>query len=223
LKLVLVTFEYRPDVPAVLYLHGFASSPKGQKVALLSDGFVPIDYRLIAPDLNRPSFERLDFAAIVSEALATATADPPVVVVGSSLGALVALACSRQGIRAPLVLIAPALGFGPRWIEKLAPGDPIPFFHHGEGREIPIHRRFFEEMAASTVDRDPPPAKVTVLMGVRDESVPFDGVYETWRRWEASGGLRPGSRFVAIPDGDHGLVDHVEEIAAEIRASAASG
>lgn len=207
----------------VLYLHGFASSPAGRKIALLRETLPAAEYRVVAPDLNLPSFEKLDFQAMVSGALAAAKGEPPAVVVGSSLGALVALDASQRGLEAPLVLIAPALGFGRRWTEKLAPGDPVRFFHHGEGRELEIHRRFFEEMASLTVDRDAPPQPVAILMGTRDESVPFDGVYETWRRWEASGLLRMGSRFIAIPEGDHGLVDHVARIAEEVRASAASG
>ena len=207
----------------VLYLHGFASSPAGRKIALLRKTLPADQYRVVAPDLNKPSFSKLDFEAIVAAALEAAEADPPAVVVGSSLGALATLEASRRGVEAPLVLVAPALAFGRRWIEKLAPGDPTPFFHHGENREIPIHRRFFEQMASLSLDRDPPPRPVTVVMGVKDESVPFEGVYATWRRWEASSGLAKGSRFIAIPDGDHGLVAHVDRIAAEVRASAAPG
>ena len=86
-----------------------------------------------------------------------------------------------------------------------------------------IHRRFFEQMASVTVDRDAPSRSVAILMGTMDESVPFEGVYETWRRWEMSGQLKKGSRFIAIPDGDHGLVEHAGLIAAEVRASAATG
>ena len=207
----------------VLYLHGFASSPAGRKISLLRKALPADQYRIVAPDLNRPSFEKLDFDAIVAAAQEAAEADPPAIVVGSSLGALAALEVSRRGVSAPSVLVAPALAFGRRWIEKLAPGDPIPFFHHGENREIPIHRRFFEQMARLSVDREPPRVPVAIVMGVDDESVPFDGVYATWRRWEASGLLAKGSRFIAIPGGDHGLVHHVDRIAEEIRASASSG
>ncbi len=207
----------------VLYLHGFASSPAGRKIALLREALPSDELRVVAPDLNRPSFEKLDFREIVAAAVWAAEAEAPAVVVGSSLGAMVALEASLKGVRAPLVLIAPALGFGGRWTEKLAAGDPLPFFHHGQNREIPIHRRFFEEMARVSADRDAPRARVTILMGAKDESVPFDGVYETWRRWEASGALKPGSRFIAIPDGDHGLVEYVDQIAAEVRAAAATG
>ena len=203
----------------ILYLHGFASSPAGRKIALLRRVLAP-DFQVLAPDLNRPSFERLDFDAMVREAVRAATAEAPAVVVGSSLGALVALEAARRGIPAPLVLIAPALGFGRRWTEKLAPGDPVRFFHHGQERELAIHRRFFEEMTRVDVDREPPPVRVAVVMGEKDESVPFEGVRNVWRRWEDSGRLVEGSRFVAIRDGDHGLVAHVGIIAGEIRDAA---
>ncbi len=184
---------------------------------MLRESFEPDGIEVLAPDLNRPSFERLDFDEMAGEAVRAATTDSPSVVIGSSLGALVALEAARRGVHAPLVLIAPALGFGARWTEKLAPGDPVRFFHHGENRELSIHRRFFEQMAAVDVDREPPPVPVTVVMGERDESVPFEGVRETWRRWSASGLLAAGSRFVALPGGDHGLVDHVATIADAVR------
>ena len=201
----------------VLYLHGFASSPQGRKIALLKEHLPEPEYRVVAPDLNRPSFEKLDFEEMVSAAVAAAAAEKPVVVVGSSLGALVALEAARRGIEAPLVLVAPALGFGPRWTEKLAAGDPIPFFHHGEGRTIPIHRRFFDGMAKRDPEPNPPAQPVVVVMGERDESVPFAGVEGVWRAWKASGRLARGSRFVAIPKGDHGLIGSVDRIADVVR------
>jgi uncharacterized protein len=204
-------------VRTVLYLHGFASSPQGRKIALLRERLPEPDYRVVAPDLNRPSFEKLDFEQIVDAAVAAVEAENPSVIVASSLGALVALEAARRGVGTPLVLVAPALGFGPRWTEKLAPGDPIPFFHHGAGRAIPIHRRFFEQMAKRAPDLDPPAQAVVIVMGERDESVPFSGVEKIWRAWEASGHLAPRSRFVAIPNGDHGLIDSVDHIAEAVR------
>ncbi len=204
----------------ILYLHGFASSPAGRKIALLRRALAPDDVQVLAPDLNRPSFERLDFEAMVREAVRAATTEAPSVVVGSSLGALVALEAARRGIPAPLVLIAPALGFGPRWTAKLAPGDPIRFFHHGQEKELAIHRRFFEEMTSVDVDREPPPVRVAIVMGEKDESVPFEGVRDVWRCWEDSGRLVEGSRFIPVRDGDHGLVGSVGIIADEIRDAA---
>jgi len=206
-------------VARILYLHGFASSPNGRKIALLRDALRPLGDVVVAPDLNRPSFGNLSFDAIVDEVVRAAGAEAPDVVVGSSLGALAALRAARRGLAAPLVLVAPALGFGSRWIQKLAPGDPVRFFHHGQGQELEIHRRFFEDMAVLNIDREPPPQRVTVLMGEQDESVPFEGVKSIWKRWEASGRLAPGSRFVGIPEGDHGLVAFVPMIAEAIRAA----
>lgn len=142
----------------------------------------------------------------------------PAAVVGSSLGAVVALESARSVPLAPLVLVAPALGFATRWVEKL-PAGAVAVFHHGEEREIAVHRRFFEEMAGVQADREPPAVPVTVVMGRLDESVPFDLVREVWAGWERSGRLNPRSRFVEIPGGDHGLVAHVDRIAEEIERS----
>jgi pimeloyl-ACP methyl ester carboxylesterase len=140
--------------------------------------------------------------------------------VGSSLGALAAVEASRLGAPAPLLLIAPAVGFGRRWIEKLPAGDPLPFFHHAEGKELLIHRRFFEELATLESDREPPLAPVVVVMGTRDESVPYEHVRRVWRNWEGSGRLAEGSHFVEITGGDHGLVESAETIAREVVALA---
>jgi predicted esterase YcpF (UPF0227 family) len=204
----------------VLYLHGFASSPRGRKVEALSPLFAPERIEIEAPDLNIPSFERLDFEAMVAAAMSAAAGARIDVLAGSSLGALVALEASRRGVSAPLVLIAPALGFGRRWVEKLPAGDPVFFFHHGENAKRPIHRAFFEQMSRRPTDREPPPASVAVLMGRHDESVPYETVEEVWRQWEATGRLRPGSRWIEIPEGDHGLTGFVGEIADQIRIAA---
>jgi uncharacterized protein len=207
----------------VLYLHGFASSPLGKKATALRARLESRGFRVLAPDLNVPSFERLDFKAMTRIATWEVRKRMPAVLVGSSLGALVALAVGRIALRAPLVLVAPALGFGVRWREALPAGDPVQFFHHGAGQELSVHRRFFEEMARVDADREPPEVPVTILMGRRDESVPFESVVNVWSRWEASGRLVPGSRLVEIPEGDHGLLAHVDRIAEEILSSAGLG
>jgi alpha-beta hydrolase superfamily lysophospholipase len=171
---------------------------------------------VVAPDLNVPSFLDLEFEAMVKVALAEWERHRPAVVVGSSLGALVAIEASRRSIHAPLLLIAPAIGFGQRWVEKLPAGDPLSFFHHSEGRDLPIRRRFFEGLAAVENDDDPPAVPVVVVMGTRDDSVPITHVREIWRRWDTSGRLIPGSRFVEIAGGDHGLVEYAPLLAENI-------
>lgn len=203
----------------VLYFHGFASSPQSQKLVALKKLLAP-DIELISPDMNVPSFERLDWEAMVRRGLDEARRLPPKAIVGSSLGALIALELVRRGIVAPLVLIAPAVGIGERWSTKLPPGDPIRVYNHARDGEADIHRAFFEQMSRVEPEKDPPAAPVTVIMGRLDESVPFSLVEEVWKRWQESGRLQQGSLFREIPDGDHGLVAHVSEIAAQIRARA---
>jgi pimeloyl-ACP methyl ester carboxylesterase len=142
------------------------------------------------------------------------------VLVGSSLGALLALEVARGGVIAPLVLIAPALGVADRWMALIPAGDPILVPHYRSGAVEPVHRRFFEEMGVVRSDEEPPPSRVTVIIGAEDESVPYERVAARWRSWVRSGQLVEGSRLITIEGGDHGLVDHVGTIADEIRAAA---
>jgi predicted esterase YcpF (UPF0227 family) len=206
-------------VSRILYLHGLASSPRGRKRAVLEDRFGADGFEVVAPDLNVPSFRELNFFEMAAVARETVDRAEPRVIVGSSLGALVALTLSETlGLLSPpLVLVAPALGFGERWTEKLPEGDVFELFHHGEEKPLPIRRRFFEEMALVRVDESPPPVPVSVVMGTDDETVPFAQVAEAWAQWEASGRLAAGSRFHRVARGDHGLVAHGDEIESAIR------
>ena len=206
----------------ILYFHGFASSPASAKITalrpLLDDAI-----ELITPDLNVPSFEQLDYDAMVALAVDTAHRTSPRAIVGSSLGAIVALEVAARGTNAPLVLIAPALGVADRWKERLPAGDPIVVFNHARAGDVPIHRRFFEQIAEVRVDADAPRSRVTVLMGRKDETVPFDCVERVWSSWRDSGRLAAGSRFIELEEGDHSLVNHTAMIADVIRDTAASG
>jgi len=199
----------------VLYFHGFASSPSSSKITALRPLLEP-EIEMITPDMNIPSFEMLDWNAIVDKARELVASERPDAIVGSSMGALIALSVANA--ETPLVLIAPALGIAHRWRDHIPDGDPVLMFNHARGEDAPIHRAFFEQMFEVTVDADPPPSRVTLLMGRNDESVPFDVVEETWGKWVGSGRLVPESKFIAITDGDHGLTAHAELIAREIRA-----
>ena len=71
-------------------------------------------------------------------------------------------------------------------------------------------------MSRVDVDGEPPPVPVTIFMGRLDETIKFDRVARVWERWKASGKLAPGSKFIDIPEGDHGLTAFVARIAPEI-------
>jgi pimeloyl-ACP methyl ester carboxylesterase len=206
-------------VPSILYLHGLASSPRGRKRAVLEDRFSPDGFEVVAPDLNVPSFRELSFEEMYATAREACERSRPRVVVGSSLGALVALSLaeSLSSSSPPLVLVAPALAFHERWKEKLPEGGEFDLYHHGAERPLPIRRRFFEEMALVRVDQMPPPVPVSVVMGTEDATVPYAQVADVWARWDASGRLAKGSRFHRIAGGDHGLVAHGDEIESAVR------
>lgn len=204
----------------VLYFHGFASSPASGKITALRPLLAPHGIELDTPDLNAPSFEELDFEAIVTRALDAAARNPPRAIAGSSLGAIVALEVARRGLDVPLVLIAPAAGIADRWIAKLPVGDPIVVFNYARNANAQIHRAFFEQMSRVDADRLPPRQRVIAIMGRRDESVPFERVEQTWNDWTAAG-LAPGSKLVVIDEGDHGLVAWSPVIADLIREAAA--
>jgi uncharacterized protein len=207
---------------SVLYFHGFASSPASAKITALRPLLAPHGIELNTPDLNAPSFESLDWNAMVARALNAAREHPPRAIVGSSLGSLVALEIVRrlanEGAGAPLVLIAPALGIADRWKTKLPDGDPIVVFNHALSANAPIHRAFFEQMFDVRIDDEPPPVRVVVIMGTNDDTVPFDLVQKTWQRWE-SRGLAAGSKFITIDQGDHGLTAYADVIEREIVAA----
>lgn len=198
---------------SVLYFHGFASSPASAKITALRPLLAPHAIELNTPDLNVPSFERLDFDEVVAHGVREAARTPSRALVGSSLGALIALAVAKSGVAVPLVLIAPALGVADRWREKIPDGDPVTVFNYARNADAPIHRLFFEQMANLHVDDAPPPSRVTAIMGRNDETVPFPMVESRWRAWEESGKLAPGSQLVVVDDGDHGLVAHTPLIA----------
>jgi len=198
---------------SILYFHGFASSPQSQKLVALKQ---VLDMEINSPDMNVPSFEELDFEAMMNLALDHARRRPPTLIVGSSLGSIVALELVRRGITAPLVLIAPAIGIGDRWIKSLPAGDPVRVFNHARNAEAPIHRAFFEQLTRIRPESAAPVTPVSIVMGRQDESVPFALVRDVWERWQR--GLVAGSRFIEIAGGDHGLVAYVDVIANEIRA-----
>jgi len=205
----------------VLYFHGFASSPHGRKVDRLRGMLEPDGFEIIAPDMNVPSFRWLDFEAMVSHARNAAKDVSPDVVVGSSLGSLVALSVAVSVPHVPIVLIAPAFAIAERWKSKLPDGDPITVFNYAIDADAEIHRRFFEQMADVAIDEHPPSARITALMGRNDETIPFDLVERRWNEWKSSGRLADGSELIVIGNGDHGLVEFSDRIAEAIRSSVA--
>ncbi len=121
----------------VVYLHGFASSPRSGKASFFARRLAALGRSLHCPDLNQPDFSTLTITRMIGqvEDLIAAFPPGPVALIGSSLGAFVALhvagrqtGADRPGAAAGvpalpppldgrqhpidrLVLLAPAIGF----------------------------------------------------------------------------------------------------------------
>ncbi len=203
-----------------VYLHGFASSPLAHKAAFLRPRLEELGARLLVPDLNQPSFEGLTLTAQAEVVVAlldelTASSDPPVVI-GSSMGALVALMASRQrpGAVRRMLLIAPALKFvGAPLARALGSSleawerhGSLPVLHPEEGGRI--YRVGFDlvrDARGYDFDALVPSVPTMIVHGTADELVPFEAS-QVFCREHAE------IRLIPIAGGDHGLSDHMETI-----------
>ena len=190
----------------LVYLHGFASGPQGAKGSHCRDWAAARDIPFHAPDLNLPDFEHLTITAQVAAvtALVRALPEPPVVV-GSSMGGLVAAAAAHQGVpMARLILLAPAFGFarrrlsGRRWAGYRRRGT-MPTFHHAQGRWLTLGPDLLPDLPLWQDDTQWQLAvPVVILHGRQDEAVPL-------AESEAFAARHPGAMLRVLED-DHGLL-----------------
>lgn len=139
------------------YLHGFASSAASTKAGYFARRLGERGITLHTPDFNEPDFSSLTITRMIDQTLASIAALPPdpVVLIGSSLGAFVAIQAAVRAGSAPgawprvdrLVLLAPALGFaapgeelslGDRTMEEWKASGVTNVFHYGYGRVMPV-------------------------------------------------------------------------------------
>lgn len=205
----------------IVYLHGFSSGPRSAKALALEPILTPSGDTFEAPDLNVPSFERLSMTLMIESVIGLVRGGPAAVLVGSSLGALIAL---HVQARAPevrgAVLLAPALEADTRWPAVVGGRAGVaawrargsrPFFHHAYGREVDLHVRFLDDLLAHA---RPPPLRVPaeVVHGLRDATVPPD----VSRRFVARESKRAR---LALVDDEHGLLNSIGAIVAAIESA----
>lgn len=190
----------------LVYLHGFSSSPGGNKGAFARRWAEARGIHFHAPDLNLPTFEALTVTAQVEAVEGLLRALPePVVLVGSSLGGFVATAVAHRGtpLRS-LLLLAPAIHFArrrlssPAWADYRAKGE-LQVFHFGLGRPLRLGPELLLDLPAWADDQDwRIPVPTVILHGRADEAVPL---VES----EAFAARNPGTIMHVLED-DHGLL-----------------
>jgi pimeloyl-ACP methyl ester carboxylesterase len=108
---------------SAVYLHGFASSPASSKAARFAKELAAAGIPFACPDLNESDFSTLTVTRMLEKTReVVATSPAPVTLIGSSLGAFVALhaaALDNTGTIDRLILMAPALDFGGNRLHQL--------------------------------------------------------------------------------------------------------
>ena len=199
----------------VLYLHGFASSPRSSKATFFAEKLAAKGINTVTPDLNEPGFSTLTVTRMLKQAgHAIGAASGPVAVIGSSLGGFVAVQAALQhGIRVQrLVLLAPALDLdgnrlselGDRGLDEWKASNRLEVFHHAYGRLMPVHYELYADARRYSAFDGTLTQPVQVFQGRRDTSVDPDTV----ERWAAA---RPNVELHMLDD-DHQLLGSLSEI-----------
>lgn len=205
----------------VIYLHGFASSPESSKAIRIADALRPLGASTRIPDLNQPSFRALTVTRMISQVREEldAAGDGPAVLIGSSLGAFVAVHAAAADARVKgLVLLAPALDFGADENDRIGmvtiadwrAAGSCEVFHYAWGRTETLDFALFADAQrhdAFALALDIP---VLIFQGTRDAVV----APEVVRRWA---GGREGVTLVEVDD-DHQLQSSIDRICRESAA-----
>ena len=148
--------EPAPRRTAVLYLHGFASSPDSTKARFFRERLGRHGVTLASPDFNEPDFTTLTMSRMLEQLARTVDGvGVPVTLMGSSLGAALAvLGAAQLGAAVErLVLLAPAVMFAKPGHSLLPPDriaewercGALPFFHYAYNEERLLNVEFYRD------------------------------------------------------------------------------
>jgi pimeloyl-ACP methyl ester carboxylesterase len=209
-------------VTRILYLHGFASSPKSSKATFLGTRLAACGATVETPDLNEPDFSTLTVTRMLGQVRNILDRQPegPITVIGSSLGGFVAVQAALQHPSrvARLVLLAPALdfggqrmpdGLGDRSLEDWKATGELNVFHHAYGRMYAVHYGLYADARQYDAHTATLEIPVQVFQGRRDTSVD-PGTVE---RWASS---RPNVELHLLDD-DHQLTASLDYIWTHVR------
>lgn len=205
----------------VIYLHGFASSPRSTKVAYFTERFREHGIQLRCPDLNQPDFATMTITRMLEQlgrelALGDASA---ATLIGSSLGGTLAILAATRFARQVdrLVLMAPAVMFAKPGHHLLSPervGEwrrrgELPFFHYADNRERQLKFTFYEDSLQYDVFTAAFRQPALIFQGLRDASVDHRTV-ERFARTHPTATL-------SLLDDDHQLIASLPTMWSDIR------
>lgn len=204
----------------IFYLHGFASSAKSSKAAFFARKLAERGRALQCPDFNEPDFSTLTISRMVEQAgrELERLGDGKVILIGSSLGAFVAVQVALKWPEriSRLVLLAPAIDLRPeklselgdRSVEEWKASNSLTVYHFGYGRLMPLGYAFYEDAACYDAMNAVLSLPLQVFQGRRDTAVdPI--VVERWCT------ARPNVELHLLDD-DHQLIGSLEYIWAHV-------
>lgn len=173
---------------ALIYIHGFNSSPASFKARLIRERLEQLGS---AGAFRAPALHDRPAAAIATLEEELATAGPDATLVGSSLGGYYAAwLAERHGLRA--VLVNPAVE-APRLLEGLL--GPQTNLYTGEAYELtPQHLAELRALDTGTITR---PERYLLLVTTGDEVLDYRRAVSKYR----------GCRQIVVPGSDHGFGD----------------
>jgi len=219
----------------VVYLHGFSSSPASSKAQRFGRELAARNVGFSCPDLNQPSFETLTVTRMlgqIRDEIASIRCGP-IALIGSSLGALVAIHVAAadhakdgaDGRPGPLperrvdrlVLLAPALDFGSdragplgaAGIAEWRKSGTMSVFHYADNSVRDIGYALHEDALKYDTANVELTHPALIFQGRRDELVDARVV----ERWAAA---RPLADLRLVDDG-HQLRDSMDLIWKESR------
>ena len=202
------------------YLHGFASSAKSSKAAFFATRLVQHGIPVETPDFNLPEFSTLTITRMVDqvEAALERSGAEPAVLIGSSLGAFVAV---QAALRRPvavwkMILLAPALDFGgnrmrqlgDRGLDQWRRTDRLEVFHYAYGRTMPVHYELYADARRYNCMSAALTMPVQLFQGRRDDAVDPQTV-EAWATSRSNVELH-------MLDDDHQLLSSLDYVWGEV-------
>lgn len=205
--------------PGYVFLHGLGSVRAGEKSAALLEharrqgrAFTRFDFR--GHGESSGTIGVVTMSELLVDAGLVLDLAGPSVLVGSSLGALVAahLAASRPADVRALALLAPAFGFLPRMRNRL---DAEGRLRTSEGKVFHVHERALADAATHDESGLPRrlPMPVFVAHGTEDELVPSQ-LSESF----FAGLSHQAKELWLVPRGDHRLNREIADILARMDA-----
>lgn len=204
----------------VFYLHGFASSTKSTKAGFFADRLRARGITLHTPDFNEPDFTTLTISRMIDQTVRRIQALPggPVVLIGSSLGAFVAIQVALalvDSVTHPvvrLILLAPAIEFsgnrtrdvGDRGLDEWKATGYLNVFHYGYGRLVPVHYGLYTDACGYDCVNAVLTMPIQIFQGRKDTAVDPHSV-EEWAR------SRPNVELHMLDD-DHQLTASLDYV-----------